>query len=466
MPPERSEIELPERFDVALSFAGPQRHLAERIATIVREAGFEVFYDNFYTDVLWGKDLVELFGEIYRKKARHCVMVISRDYAERMWTILERRSALARALEERGNEYILPVKVEDVELPGLLPTIAYVSVEQYIVEQIADILIRKLRRHPVQLSIAATAAPVSIGPNFAREFGEQWNARIYVGLFVGAVPEGADELEEPVLDAVEEWLQTIEPTARAFRTTPQIGWWRVPAEDSSFDEWSCRLLSGPVLAIRRHTAVTEHDDGASIWFPAVVAEWVQLVSTLPSLLEDLHIETIVVGLTLNTVLVDPTTISIVDVDFEAAPRPRKSGERQGVPSWSYKTPVIPASDVSPQIIRTAAEGLLRHFSYRGLDALLEWVERSTSVSASRYSDIQRAVLLIAGQMDAEQRSVVRPSLIGPRLQEQGVSPNEAGRTLRDLAGLGVLKEIQFHGADESGFILTAWGRDEYQAEKT
>ena len=42
----------------------------------------------------------------------------------------ERRSAMARALEERGNEYILPIKVDDAELPGLQPTVGHMPVSK------------------------------------------------------------------------------------------------------------------------------------------------------------------------------------------------------------------------------------------------------------------------------------------------------------------------------------------------
>ncbi len=133
-------------FDVAFSFAGTERELAEELAEKVNEAGYRVFYDRDYRHELWGRDLVEFFDEIYRKRSRYCVIFISREYANRMWTIHERRSAQARALEEKGGEYILPIRVEDVDLPGLSPTLGYVSLDEYSIEDIADLLIKKLER--------------------------------------------------------------------------------------------------------------------------------------------------------------------------------------------------------------------------------------------------------------------------------------------------------------------------------
>lgn len=133
------------KYDVAFSFAGPERSLAEKIATTLREHGFSVFYDNFYPEQLWGKDLVATFDRIYRKESRYCVMFLSREYADRMWTTHERKSATARALQERGNAYILPVKVEDVDIDGLAPTIGHVSLAEKSPEQIAELLIGMLK---------------------------------------------------------------------------------------------------------------------------------------------------------------------------------------------------------------------------------------------------------------------------------------------------------------------------------
>jgi len=62
-----------------------------------------------------------------------------------MWPNHERRSAQARALKEKGQEYILPIKVDDTELDGMPPTLGYLDVKCYSIEQIAELLIKKLQ---------------------------------------------------------------------------------------------------------------------------------------------------------------------------------------------------------------------------------------------------------------------------------------------------------------------------------
>ncbi len=61
-----------------------------------------------------------------------------------MWTNHERQSAQARALEEKGREYILPIQTEPAELPGIPPTMEYLSLAQYSLEELAQILITNL----------------------------------------------------------------------------------------------------------------------------------------------------------------------------------------------------------------------------------------------------------------------------------------------------------------------------------
>jgi hypothetical protein len=131
-------------YDVALSFAGEDRKLADDIANELRKHGVRVFYDSFEQANLWGKDLFAHLHEIYSKKSRFCIMLVSEAYSSKMWTVHERKSAQSRALKERDNEYILPVRIDNTELPGLPDTIAYIDISQYGYLEICRLFIQKL----------------------------------------------------------------------------------------------------------------------------------------------------------------------------------------------------------------------------------------------------------------------------------------------------------------------------------
>jgi hypothetical protein len=134
-------------YDVCLSFAGEQRDYVEMIAAGLKERGLRVFYDADETVDLWGKDLAEHLDHVYRRASRYCVVFISEAYAAKPWTRHERRSALARAIEEEG-EYILPVRFDDTELPGLRPTVAYVDLRRYAPETLVEFLVEKVTSTP------------------------------------------------------------------------------------------------------------------------------------------------------------------------------------------------------------------------------------------------------------------------------------------------------------------------------
>ena len=135
----------PFDYDVAISFAGEQRCEAEGIAMRVRAAGVSVFYDAYEQVDLWGKNLYDHLASVYQHKARYCLMLVSAAYAAKVWTTHERQNAQARALTE-NTEYILPVRFDDTDIPGLLPTTGYVRFGDHGVDGIADLLLQKLEK--------------------------------------------------------------------------------------------------------------------------------------------------------------------------------------------------------------------------------------------------------------------------------------------------------------------------------
>jgi hypothetical protein len=133
------------RYDVALSFAGTQRDYVREVADYLIAHQVAVFYDKFEEVEMWGKDLVEHFDNVYRLNAKHCVMFVSKEYADGIWTSLERRSALAAALTKKGD-YILMVKFDETELPGIPHTLKYLKAKEYTPEKIGEAIIKTIGR--------------------------------------------------------------------------------------------------------------------------------------------------------------------------------------------------------------------------------------------------------------------------------------------------------------------------------
>ena len=130
-------------YDVALSFAGEDRDYVEQVAQYLGKSGVRVFYDKAEQINLWGKDLYVHLDEVYRAKARYCIMFISKSYKEKLWTNHERESAQARAFEEKG-EYILPARFDDTEIPGIRPTIGYINLRLLSPQKFGQIILKKI----------------------------------------------------------------------------------------------------------------------------------------------------------------------------------------------------------------------------------------------------------------------------------------------------------------------------------
>jgi hypothetical protein len=73
------------------------------------------------------------------------VLFISRHYSEKLWTSHERQAAQERAFKERGREYILPVRIDETAMPGILTTVGYIDIREGI-EEIGRMLLSKLGR--------------------------------------------------------------------------------------------------------------------------------------------------------------------------------------------------------------------------------------------------------------------------------------------------------------------------------
>ncbi len=130
-------------YDVCLSFAGEQRSFVEEVASKLRQLGLRVFYDRYEAATLWGKDLYTHLDDIYQHAARYCVLFASADYARKVWTSHERQSAQARALSQK-EEYILPARFDDTEIPGLRSTIGYIDLREMNPGQVADLIAEKV----------------------------------------------------------------------------------------------------------------------------------------------------------------------------------------------------------------------------------------------------------------------------------------------------------------------------------
>lgn len=149
---EKSQYE----YDVAFSFAGAQRIYVDKVKNALKKYDVSVFYDNDNSVDLWGKNLFRYLDCIYSRKAHYCVMFISKEYSKRPWTIHESQSAQERMFNSYDSlefqEYILPVKFDDTQIPGIRSTTGYLDANKISPDELAEKIAEKLGKKDKQVS--------------------------------------------------------------------------------------------------------------------------------------------------------------------------------------------------------------------------------------------------------------------------------------------------------------------------
>ncbi|MFH1189055.1 MAG: TIR domain-containing protein [bacterium] len=129
-------------YEVALSYASEDFPYVQKVADILRDNKVKYYLDKH--EDMWGKDLSVTLQAVYEKKSGYVVPFISSYYANKVWPNFEFQNALSKAVQLK-REYILPVRFDKTELPGLRASVVYLDANKYPPEEIANRIISKLR---------------------------------------------------------------------------------------------------------------------------------------------------------------------------------------------------------------------------------------------------------------------------------------------------------------------------------
>jgi hypothetical protein len=140
-------VEIPSRYDFALSFAGADREVANALNAALKEMEFEVFYDHDEQHRILAEDIEDYLRPIYQSDARFVVALLGPDYPKRIWTKFESDQFKERF--KRGE--VIPVWFSNAP-PGMFDESARVGGFMYDptkdrdvqVAAIADLLRRKI----------------------------------------------------------------------------------------------------------------------------------------------------------------------------------------------------------------------------------------------------------------------------------------------------------------------------------
>ncbi len=102
-------------FDIAISFAGENRDLAEIIANTLRILDFEVFYDRLYEDNYLGSSWGKEFERIFTNDSKFVVCILDIHHQRKIWPTFERECFTEKV---QTNE-VIPIFLDDTKFVGI-----------------------------------------------------------------------------------------------------------------------------------------------------------------------------------------------------------------------------------------------------------------------------------------------------------------------------------------------------------
>ncbi len=98
-------IQFSNRYDFALSFAGPDRAYARRLFELLTEVELEVFYDHNEQSRILAENVEDYLGPVYASEAAYVVVMLGPEYPKRIWTAFESEQFKSRF----GQNAVVPI---------------------------------------------------------------------------------------------------------------------------------------------------------------------------------------------------------------------------------------------------------------------------------------------------------------------------------------------------------------------
>lgn len=124
-------------YDAAISYAGEQEKMASRVAHILTEDGFQVFFATDRQSEYIADDMVTRFYRIYRYESRYVAAFVTEEYLRKDITMHEAATAMLRQREE-GRNCLIPIYFGKAVLPNLDPDIHYIRGDGLREVELAD----------------------------------------------------------------------------------------------------------------------------------------------------------------------------------------------------------------------------------------------------------------------------------------------------------------------------------------
>lgn len=151
-----------KKHHVALSYASEQREYVAKVAACLKSHNVRCFYDKDEEVNLWGKNLLEVFQEVFAGEQSHFVVLfISQEYVSKVFTKKELEYTLSKEINQ-NQEYILPARFDSAKVPGLSTILKYIDISNKTPNQFSEMIIEKITDAGIHLGNNTAAGVVEI----------------------------------------------------------------------------------------------------------------------------------------------------------------------------------------------------------------------------------------------------------------------------------------------------------------
>ena len=102
-------------FEVALSFAGENRELAQFISETLTILDVSNFYDEMFEANFLGKAWSDQFQSIFSERSKYVVTLLDKHHAKKIWPTFEREHFAPRI----ADESVIPIFLDDTKFVGI-----------------------------------------------------------------------------------------------------------------------------------------------------------------------------------------------------------------------------------------------------------------------------------------------------------------------------------------------------------
>jgi hypothetical protein len=111
------------KYDVAISVAHEEVHIAQQIAAALKGLGITYFLYTEQRAQNWGEHILKISLDKYGAEAKYVMLIISSIYVEKYWANIENQ--ISQIYVKRGEIYILPLRLDDTPVDGLSKHIVF-----------------------------------------------------------------------------------------------------------------------------------------------------------------------------------------------------------------------------------------------------------------------------------------------------------------------------------------------------